>query len=157
MGPVLGGVGAASLLCSGYVTDRLSRLDVRWGLWLPALASLVAAPLLAGSFYVTARSLSTLLFGLGYFCALFFSAPATAIIQFLVPVWLRARATAIYVLLVALVGFGVGPSAAGFISVAYQPAFGTESLRFALMSMTPVLIIASMLLIMAARRLPRGT
>jgi MFS family permease len=157
LGPLLGGVVAASLLCSGYATDVLSRRDIRWGAWIPALGASCAMPLLACAFYSTDRFVTLLLFSLGYFAAMFFSAPNTAMIQFLVPVRLRARATAIFLLLTTLVGFGVGPMVAGYLSEAYRPAFGADSLRFALMSLTPVTLISPLLLSIAARRLPRRT
>jgi MFS family permease len=155
LGPMLGGIGAASLLASGYATDVLSRKDIRWGAWIPGFGALLGAPLLAGAFYVNGKTATLLLFGFGYFAVMFFSAPNTAMIQFLVPLSLRARATAIFLLMTTLVGFGVGPLVAGYISEAYRPAFGPESLRYALMTMTPLLLISPLLLSFAARRLSR--
>jgi MFS family permease len=157
LGPLLGGVGAASMLCSGYATDVLSRRDIRWGAWIPGLGAALAMPLLAASFYVTDRLATLTLFGLGYFAAMFFSAPNTAMIQYLVPVKLRARATAIFLLMTTLVGFGIGPMIAGYISEAYRPSFGQDSLRFALMTLSPFILISPLLLGIVARQLPRGS
>jgi MFS family permease len=155
LGPLLGGVGAASLLCSGYLTDRLSRRDPRWGAWIPGLGAFLGMPLLAAAFFATDRTQTLVLFGLGYFCNMFFSAPNTSMIQFLVPVSLRARATAIFLLMTTLVGFGLGPLIAGSISESLRGTFGADSLRFALMSLTPVLWISPLLLLMVAKRLRR--
>ncbi len=155
LGPLLGGIGAASLLASGRATDLLSRRDIRWGAWIPGIGALIGAPLLAAAFYVDDKAATLWLFGLGYFAVMFFSAPNTAMIQYLVPLSLRARATAIFLLMTTLVGFGVGPAAAGYISEAYRPSFGQDSLRYALMSLTPLLLISPLLLSFAARRLTR--
>jgi predicted MFS family arabinose efflux permease len=155
LGPMLGGIGAASLLASGYATDVLSRRDIRWGAWIPGIGALLGAPLLAASFYIDGKAATLVLFGLGYFAVMFFSAPNTAMIQFLVPLSLRARATAIFLLMTTLVGFGVGPMVAGYISEAYRPSFGQESLRYALMTLTPMLLVSPLLLSFAARRLKR--
>lgn len=153
LGPMFGGVGAASLLCSGYLTDRLSRQDPRWGAWIPGLGALLGMPLLAAAFFVTDRTQTLLLFAVGYFCNMFFSAPNTAMIQFLVPVSLRARATAIFLLMTTLVGFGLGPFITGSLSELLRPGVGPDSLRFALLSLTPILLISPLLLTRVAKRL----
>lgn len=156
LGPLFGGVGAASLLCSGYLTDHLSRRDPRWGAWIPGLGALLGMPLLAAAFYATDRTQTLVLFAMGYFCNLFFSAPNTAMIQSLVPVSLRARATAIFLLMTTLVGFGLGPFITGSLSEFLRPTMGPDSLRFALLSLTPVLLISPLLLVRVAKRLRSG-
>lgn len=155
LGPLLGGLGAASLLTSGFIMDRLSRRDIRWGVWIPGFGALLAAPLLAVAFFVGARSLPLTFFSIGYFAAMFFSAPNTAMIQYLVPARLRARATAVLLLATSLVGFGIGPTIAGYLSEALRPAYGQDSLRYALFCLTPIMLLSPVLLTFAARRLPR--
>jgi len=155
LGPLLGGVGAASLLTSGYVMDRLSRRDIRWGVWIPGFGALLAAPLLAAAFFVGNKALTLTLFSMGYFGAMFFSAPNTAMIQYLVPLRLRARATAVFLLATTLVGFGIGPTIAGYLSEALRPTYGQDSLRYALLCLTPIMLLSPVLLAFAARRLPR--
>jgi hypothetical protein len=44
---------------------------------------------------------------------------------------------------------------AGYISEAYRPSFGQESLRYALMTLAPILLLSPLLLSLAARRLKR--
>ncbi len=155
LGPLLGGLGAASLLTSGYVMDRLSRRDIRWGVWIPGFGALLAAPLLAAAFFVGNKVLTLTLFSVGYFGAMFFSAPNTAMIQYLVPLRLRARATAVFLLATTLVGFGIGPTIAGYLSEALRPTYGQDSLRYALLCLTPIMLLSPVLLAFAARRLPR--
>ena len=150
LGPVLGIVGAASLFGGGYLTDVLARWDVRWRAWIPAIGALAGAPLLAAALYVENRSATLALFGLAYFAVMLQNAPITAMIQSLVPLRLRARATAVFLLMTTLTGFGIGPTVVGFLSEVYSPALGPESLRYALMSLTPMLLISPVLLALAA-------
>jgi len=156
LGPLLGIVGAASLFGGGYVTDRLARRDVRWRLWIPAIGALAGLPLLACALYVEHRSATLTLFGLAYFAVMIQNAPITALIQELVPLRLRARATAVFLLMTTLTGFGIGPTVAGFLSEAYRPALGADSLRYALITLTPLLLISAALLARAAPRLVRS-
>src|SRR5262249_49084645 len=95
------------------------------------------------------------LFGLAYFAVMFQCAPITSSIQSLVAPALRARATAVFMLTTTLVGSGVGPAVAGFFSDLYGPSFGQESLRHALLTRTPMLLLSPLLLALAAPRLAR--
>ncbi len=52
--------------------------------------------------------------------------------QILVPAHMRAMAIAFVYLFINLIGFGVGPLAAGVLSDALQPLLAQESLRYAL-------------------------
>jgi MFS family permease len=155
LGPVLGGVGAASLAAGGFAADAFSRNDIRWTAWCPAIAALAGVPVLALAFYTDDQSTAVALFGLAYFAVMFQCAPITSAIQSLVPPTLRARATAVYMLSTTLVGAGLGPTLVGFLSELYGPGFGQESLRHALLTMTPILVGSPLLLVLAAPLLAR--
>ncbi len=153
LGPVLGGVGVASMLAGGYATDVFSRNDIRWTAWCPAIVALAGVPLLAFAFYTNDQSTAVALFGLAYFAVMFQCSPIVSSIQSLVPSTLRARATAVFMLTTTLVGSGIGPTLAGFLSELYEPSFGQDSLRHALLTMTPMLVVSPLLLALAAPRL----
>jgi len=155
LGPVLGGVGAASMVAGGYATDAFSRNDVRWTAWCPAIAALAGVPLLAFAFYTNDQSTAVAFFGLAYFAVMFQCSPIVSSIQSLVPSTLRARATAVFMLTTTLVGSGMGPTLAGFLSELYEPSFGQDSLRHALLTMTPMLVLSPLLLALVAPRLAR--
>ena len=151
LGVVLGGAGVASFLIGGYATDLCSRRDVRWGAWIPALGALAGLPLLAAALCVSGRSATLTLFGLGYFAIMLMNAPIIATIPSLVGAGVRARAIAVFMVMTTL-AVGCGPTVAGFLSEIYRPEAGPDSLRFALMTLTPVLVIAPVLLFFAAPR-----
>lgn len=153
LGPLIGGVGALSVLAGGFLTDRLARFDERWGLWLSALVVAAAAPALAAAFYTFNRTATLTLFGIAYFGMTFMSAPIVTMIQNIVPVPLRARATAGFFLVTTLVGLGLGPVYIGTASEVLAPLHGVESLRYAILTAVPALLLSPLLLHAAARRL----
>jgi MFS family permease len=63
--------------------------------------------------------------------------PLFAIVQSLVADRMRAVAVAVLYLFANLIGMGLGPLAAGALSDALRPEFGTESLRYALLLLSP--------------------
>lgn len=63
--------------------------------------------------------------------------PISSAIQSLVSNRMRSFALALILLFANLIGFGVGPLAAGVLSDLLAPMFGQESLRYALMLLSP--------------------
>jgi MFS family permease len=63
--------------------------------------------------------------------------PAFAVIQTLVPAHMRAMAIALVYLFANLIGMGFGPWATGALSDALWPWVGKESLRYALLALSP--------------------
>jgi predicted MFS family arabinose efflux permease len=63
--------------------------------------------------------------------------PLFATIQTLVPARMRAMSLALIYLFANLLGMGLGPLAAGAVSDALHAAFGEESLRYALLLLSP--------------------
>jgi MFS family permease len=63
--------------------------------------------------------------------------PLFATIQTLVPERMRAVSLAIVYLFANLIGMGLGPLVAGVLSDAFRPWVGEESLRYALLSLSP--------------------
>ncbi|BBE35280.1 MFS transporter [Sphingosinicella microcystinivorans] len=71
------------------------------------------------------------------------SGPIYAIIQSLVPERMRAVSMALVMLFANLVGMGLGPLATGALSDLYGEWAGAESLRYALLTMSPGYIVAA--------------
>jgi predicted MFS family arabinose efflux permease len=156
LGPVLGGAGVAAMIISGFATDLAARKDARWTTWTPAIATLAGVPLLALSFWADDRTVAIACFGAAYFAVMFQCTPIVAAIQGLVLPNLRARASAVFMLSTTLVGSGAGPTLAGYLSQIYEPAYGHDSLRYALLTLTPVLLVSPLLLTLAAPWFVRG-
>jgi predicted MFS family arabinose efflux permease len=63
--------------------------------------------------------------------------PLFALVQTLVPDRMRAMSIALIFLFANLIGMGLGPLAAGMLSDAFRPWAGQESLRYALLTLSP--------------------
>lgn len=79
------------------------------------------------------------------------AAPLMAVMQELVAPRMRATAVAILYLLANLIGGGLGPLAVGAMSDQLKPWLGEESLRYALLALTPGYIAGGILAWAAAR------
>jgi MFS family permease len=126
--------GVASSFLGGFLADRLGRRDPRWPLRVAALSALVALP----------TNVAFLLWPDPWFALIGISLigiaggmwppPTYATSQALVPPHMRARATAILLFFLNLIGLGLGPWLIGELSDLLEPAHGDLSLRYALVA-----------------------
>ena len=142
LGLASGGGGAIGTLLGGYLSDRLGARDPRWRIWIvtAAFALLPVAALVflyAGSIPVVAAAALAVSILAGVHLA-----PTSAITQNLVPFRMRARAVAVTLFLITMVGGGLGPLLVGALSDALHPAFGADSLRYALTTLV-LFVLAS--------------
>ena len=73
--------------------------------------------------------------------------------QSLVTIRMRAQASAILFLILNLIGMGLGPQLAGVLSDLYNPTYGDESLRYALLTISVVWLWSAVHLVLGARTL----
>lgn len=80
-------------------------------------------------------------------------APSFALNQSLVPVRMRSVASAILLFVLNIIGLGLGPQLVGLLSDSFQPQYGAESLRYALLSLSLVNIWTAVHYFLAGRTL----
>ena len=133
---VFGLASAIGTFGGGVLADRLSRRDAKWGSWVVAFALLIAFPF-AIAMYLTDDSATVFMLIIvpGLVGALYL-APTFAMVQNLVGVRMRATAAAILLFIINLVGMGLGPTLAGFLSDMLRETHGEHSLRYALLAIT---------------------
>jgi MFS family permease len=104
------------LLGGGFGGDRLIKRDRRWHPWLAATGVLLACPFYLVFFLQTDiwRGLPALL--VAQICLFLFYSPTQAMVQNMAPPLMRASAGYLYALVVGVVGAGIGPTLAGFLS-----------------------------------------
>ena len=120
---VAGGLGTFT---GGYLADRLTPRDVRWNLWVPGVATLVAVPF-AVSFYLWSDvRVALALAGIPVFFGAMYLGPTFAITQALAPLRMRAVASAFLLFLINLIGLGLGPQVVGIASDLLAPHPGRE-------------------------------
>jgi MFS family permease len=145
LGLILGFGGAIGSFGGGILTDRLGKMDKRWYVKVPAFAILLVVPCMAVAIFAHDTILSVIGIGL---CAMLQSSylgPALAVSHNLVPASMRALTSAVFFLVINLIGLGLGPTVVGLVSDLLKPHFGVESLRWA-MSILLVVSLASALM-----------
>ena len=134
LAPISGVMGMLGILASGFAVDWLSKRDVRWYMWLPAAASMIALPfsygfLLAPNLYLAfALMLPSSLLGAVY------AAPTWAMVQGLAKPAMRAVASAMTLLVLNFIGFGLGPWLVGILNAGLASRYGDASVRYSLRS-----------------------
>jgi len=150
---MIGIIGGAGTFLAGYLADRLGKRDVRWNYWIIAAAMVVSFPFTM-SVYLSGNQFSAFLcFVLPTIAATAHIAPALAMTQALATVRMRAQASAVFFLIMNTIGMGVGPQLVGILSDLYEPTFGAESLRYALLTVSVSLIWAAVHFVLGARTL----
>jgi MFS family permease len=134
LGAVFGLSGIIGILFGGYVAGRWFADDESRQLRLNALMTASLVPcfvmflLLPHKYYALgALSPMIILFN-------FFLGPTFALMQRLVMDEMRATTMAVVMLLANLIGMGVGPQVVGILSDALLPMFGSDSLRYAMLT-----------------------
>ncbi len=153
MGLVVGLGGAAGTLLGGIACDRLARRDVRWQLWLPALASTGMLPFFAVFALAGDTALALAAFLPVNMLNVVFAAPTYALVQGLSTLRMRALASAVILFFLNLVGMGLGPQAVGVLNDLLAPTWGEEAIRYSLMIVLGVNIWGAIHSLLAGRSL----
>lgn len=145
---------AVGVVAAGLIADRLGRRDLRWYLWWPAIASVVAYPFLAAFLLLPDPDLAFLVAIPGALLNTMWVGTFNATVQLLAKPSMRATASSLFLMVTSgLVGQGLGPSAVGFLSDALTPAYGADALRYALATALAVSVWAALHSVLAARTL----
>jgi predicted MFS family arabinose efflux permease len=127
---IFGGIGTFGF---GYLSDKFGKQDKRWYMWMPAIAILICLPMTALTLLVEEKSTALMvqllpsMFTTGYLGA------ALSVFHGAVEPRMRATASALFFLILNIVGLGFGTFIIGFISDALTPQFGIESLRYSML------------------------
>lgn len=114
------------MLLGGFGFDLLSRRDVRWPMWGPAIMLVIAVPLYFGAFSATSAVASMALVWFANFALATYMAPSLATVQNLASPRMRAMTSAIVAMVVGLLGAGLGPTLLGVASDRFASALFTE-------------------------------
>jgi len=112
--------------------DRYGKHDVRWNMYVPIVATLFSATFAPIFFLVTITPIALVAAIVPFMMGASYVGPAFAMTQALVPLRMRARAIAILLFVLNMIGLGLGPLAVGKLSDLLKPAFGADSLRYAM-------------------------
>ena len=147
--------GIAGIWLGGRLADGMGRRSRAAYALVPAIAFIATIPFYAAGIgaqtILTAIALLLIPTALG----LVWLGPVLAAIQGLVPASMRTTASAIFLFINNLIGIGIGTPAIGLLSDYLKATHGDESLRQAILWGTSFYVAAAVLLLAAARFLPR--
>lgn len=140
------------VLAGGAAMIRLGKKDDRWEFWWPMLSYGLSGPIWLLAILTDNIALAFgLVFVAGFIASSGVGIALSAIQSYAEP-HRRATAIALVLLMSSMVGLGVGPVAVGLMSDLLAPQFGVESLRYALMISTSLLIWSGFHFWLASRR-----
>ncbi|GHF30366.1 MFS transporter [Kordiimonas sediminis] len=145
--------GMIGTFLGGWAADRLSKYDVRWYMWFPAITGGLAIPV--GVFAYNTDN-STLMIALAFFQLVLsatYLAPAIAMSHRLSGPVMRAMASAVLFFILNLIGLGLGPVVVGALSDIIREITGNESLREALTITVMIALVKVFLFYKAGKNL----
>lgn len=153
MALIMGIGGGLATYVAGSIADRRGRGDLRWYVYVPAIAAALPLPFAPICFLSDDLAITLIAAIVPLSLTAAFIGPTIAVIQQLVPVQSRATAIAILILIDNLVGLGLGPQFVGVMSDAWRPVLGDDSLRWAMVTATIGSMVSIVGYLMAARHI----
>lgn len=154
-GTLRGIAGLVGTLVGGFLADWAGRRDSRWRIYVPAIASMLAAPgVLLFSF---APSLSTCLIGFTIVSMMspVHVGPLVGVSHSVVKVGMRAFSTSVIYLIAEIFGLGLGPFLIGFANDWLRPRLGVEVIRYSMSTAAVTTLAGGVIFCVAARWLER--
>jgi predicted MFS family arabinose efflux permease len=153
LGLIYGIGGGLGSFAGGILTDRFGKTDKSWYLKIPAYAIIIAIPCAAGAIFLQNTLLSLTCLGLCAGLQSVYLGPSISVAHSLVPASMRSLTSAVFFLVINLVGLGFGPLVVGIISDLLKPALGIESLRWALSIIIIMGLASAILFFSTAKKL----
>lgn len=157
VGVILGIAGIVGTWLGGWAADRFGSEDRRHMLTLPALAMLLAAPVLFAGYWADDWRVAIALLVLPTIANSAYYGPAYGAAQVLARPDTRAMAAAWMVFAQNLIGLGLGPLLFGMLSQWLKADYGAESVRIVLYFAAWAGLIPALLFWLGARALGRET
>ena len=150
---IIGIAGGLGTYGAGLLADKWGQGDVRWYMWVVAIAGVAAFPFGFSVYLVDDLAIALALFIVPAAAGSLYLGPSLAMTQGLAPLKMRAAASALLLFILNIIGLGLGPQAVGIVSDLLEPTYGVESLRYALLVMTPFGLWGAIHFYLAARTL----
>ena len=152
LGPVVGIGSLSGGLFWGWAVDASGKRDLRWYMWLPTIATMIAMPFSYA--FILWPTDDAIWFQI--FAAFFgncYAGATFAMVQGLAKPHMRAMAAAAVLFVMNLGGLGLGPTIIGFMNDWLTPRFGVEAIRVSMLIIGVPHVVAAVFGILAARTL----
>lgn len=124
---------AVGAVVGGRLADFLSKRDPRWMVRLPMISMVFVFPFFIAFMRTDNFTMAMVYYAVAWGVLTVGFPPIFASVQAVAGPSRRAMAVAFQMLVATLLGQGLGPIAAGFLSDLLEPSLGVESLRYSLM------------------------
>ena len=152
---VTGITSAIGTFGSGWLVDRLGRLNPRAYAYVPAAAFAISIPFFIGFLLAPSWPVALLFLAIPSLMNNMYLAPAITVVQNAVPAAQRSVSGAVLLFVLNLIGLGGGPVFVGAISDHFKPEHGDQSLLYGLGALTPVIVLTIVAHLIAARTMAR--
>jgi predicted MFS family arabinose efflux permease len=156
LGLLMGGLGGVGAIIIGGICDKLSEKDLRWRPWTILLTGIIAFPFIVWFLYAPDKATAYWAYVVPGVVGLLYASISYTAMQELVPVRMRAMASAVMLLCLTLIGIGFGPVILGLISDYYNPSLGANSIQRALTIILVFNVLSIVFYIDAARHYRAG-
>jgi len=140
LGLIYGIAGGFGFYFGGYLADRIGRSGHRKAMSFIALATIACVPFFLGVFLSSSLVACMTLLIIPSVISNFYLAPVLSQTQSLVSLRMRAVASSLVLLIINVIGLAMGSPVTGFISDKLQPYYGPESMRYALLIVSVVML-----------------
>lgn len=138
---LIGVGGALGIYLGGRCADFMAlRRGPQWLPWVVAIANIISIPFLYYAFLAQTPSAALWAYAIPAALGTVYVAPGFALIQNETPIHMRSVAAAINLFVLNIIGLGLGPFAVGFLSDQFEPQYGQDGLRYALMATLVVVV-----------------
>jgi MFS family permease len=132
-----GGIGT---FAGGWIADRWVRREPRARLYVSMIGALLSIPFWTAALLLPDHRLALLCTFPANMFGTFWLGPSVAVIQDLVPPTMRAMASAVYLLIVTIIGLGAGPQTVGILN----DVIGTpDAVRYSLLGTSVVMSLSA--------------
>ncbi len=139
LGLIIGVSSAIGFVGGGYIADRVGKINRKYALLTVAGSALAAWVFVFPMYLLDDSNWVLIIFFVASVPTNVYLATTFAQTQGLVRLRMRAAASAILLFIINIIGMGLGPQFAGILSDFLSPGFGSDSMRYSLMSIGAVM------------------
>ena len=133
LGLILGIPGGLGIFLGGYLSDYFGAKNVKWSLWVAAIAMALTVPFNVYVYLSPTATMSFLWLIIPVALGNFYQAATFSQTQGLVELRMRSVAAAILLFIINIIGLGFGPQSVGILSYLLHSEYGKDSLRYSLL------------------------
>ena len=147
--------GAFGIWLGGYLGDKYGNKSPKWYLLIPAMTLIISIPAFILMLATDNKWICLMSIASTKILWTLYLAPCIAVTHGMVNIRMRALASAVFLLVLNLIGLGMGPTVIGAISDYLSTSLGTDSLRYALSICIIISVLAAGCYVLASKSIDK--